>query len=144
MGLAIPRSRIGSRAHTHAITDGLGGWDSETSFQRGRSRELGWSFNSDVGETATGVTGRPNPDVGSAGAADGAHDHDAGGAETADPDQTQSDDAARAKEREAPPPIPKNAPSAAQDRSAVADIDLFNVFFTELPMIERVPTAYWE
>ena len=89
-----------------------------------------WSFNSDVGTTVTGTTGRPDPDVGS-------------GDETADPDPAQTDDAARAREREAPR-IPKHAPSAAQDRSAVAGVDLFHVFFTELPMIERIPTAYWE
>ena len=55
----------------------------------------------------------------------------------------QCNDAGDARQRESPP-IPKHAPSAAQDMSAIAGVDLADLFFTKLPMVTSVPTDYWE
>ena len=55
----------------------------------------------------------------------------------------QDDDSEEARRRESPP-IPKHAPSTAQDMSAIAGVDLADLFFTELPMVTTVPTDYWE
>ena len=53
------------------------------------------------------------------------------------------DDTAQAEEREAPP-IPNHAPSTAQDASAVSGVDLMELLFTDIPLITRLPTEYWE
>ena len=52
-------------------------------------------------------------------------------------------DAEQAREREAPK-IPSHAPSTAQDMSAISGVDLLALFFTDLPMVPRVPTEYWQ
>ena len=58
------------------------------------------------------------------------------------PTQTPVDDSEQAEARESPP-IPRHAPSTGQDMSAIAGVDLSELFFTELSMVTTVPTEYW-
>ena len=115
--------------------------------------------------TASGDDDQSPSRDGSTDSAEGSHEHDAN--ETADNDSSQSqpsgghagaagdsvnqdievgepvDDSEKAKERETPP-IPKHAPSTAQDASAIVGTDLMKFLLEDIPLITRILTEYCE
>ena len=99
----------------------------------------GWRFARDAHRPMHGGSSSPIPP-------DPPDDSDESPSQTPNQDPgmwVPDDDTEEAKFRESPP-IPKHTPSTAQDMSAIAGVDLADLFFTELPMVSNVPTDYWE